>query len=49
MYVYKTSKVIMFSSEIKSFTVHPDFKSEINANHIDEYLFLGIVLWENAI
>ena len=43
MYVYKTSKVIMFSSEIKSFTVHPDFKSEINTNH-DEYLLLGIVL-----
>ena len=49
MYVYKTSKVIMFSSEIKSFTVHPDFKSEINANHIDEYLLFRYCAHERTL
>ena len=38
MYIYKTSSVLMFSSEIKSFTVHPEFKAELNENHVDEYL-----------
>ena len=38
MYIYKTPNVFMFSSEIKSFTEHPDFKAELNTNHLDEYL-----------
>ncbi|MFC0604074.1 asparagine synthase (glutamine-hydrolyzing) [Winogradskyella pulchriflava] len=38
MYIYKTSKIVMFSSEIKSFTEHPEFKAELNTNHLDEYL-----------
>ncbi len=38
MYVYKTSNVLMFSSEIKSFTQHPEFKAQLNQNHLDEYL-----------
>lgn len=38
IYVYKTPNVLMFSSEIKSFTKHPDFSAELNTNHIDEYL-----------
>lgn len=38
MYIYKTSNVLMFSSEIKSFTQHPEFSAELNANHLDEYL-----------
>ena len=38
MYIYKTLSVLMFSSEIKSFTKHPDFKAELNSNHLDEYL-----------
>ena len=28
----------MFSSEIKSFTEHPEFKAELNTDHLDEYL-----------
>ena len=38
MYIYKTPRVLMFSSEIKSFTAHPEFKAELNENHLDEYL-----------
>lgn len=38
MYIYKTSTILMFSSEIKSFTKHPEFKAELNTNHLDEYL-----------
>lgn len=38
MYICKTQNVLMFSSEIKSFTQHPDFKAELNSNHLDEYL-----------
>jgi asparagine synthase (glutamine-hydrolysing) len=38
MYIYRTPSVFMFSSEIKSFTEHPDFKAELNTNHLDEYL-----------
>jgi asparagine synthase (glutamine-hydrolysing) len=38
MYIYKTPSVFMFSSEIKSFTKHPEFKAELNTNHLDEYL-----------
>ncbi|WP_299119784.1 asparagine synthase (glutamine-hydrolyzing) [uncultured Winogradskyella sp.] len=38
MYIYNTPSVLMFSSEIKSFTKHPEFKAELNTDHIDEYL-----------
>lgn len=38
MYIHKTSDVFMFSSEIKSFTQHPEFKAELNTAHLDEYL-----------
>ncbi|MFD2552345.1 asparagine synthase (glutamine-hydrolyzing) [Bizionia sediminis] len=38
MYIYQTPSILMFSSEIKSFTKHPDFKAELNIKHIDEYL-----------
>lgn len=38
MYIYKNPRVLMFSSEIKSFTAHPEFKAELNENHLDEYI-----------
>lgn len=38
IYLYKTSSVLMFSSEVKSFTKHPEFKAKLNTNHLDEYL-----------
>ena len=38
VYIYETSNILMFSSEIKSFIKHPEFKAELNINHIDEYL-----------
>lgn len=38
MYVYKKNETILFSSEVKSFTEHPDFKAEINTESLDEYL-----------
>jgi asparagine synthase (glutamine-hydrolysing) len=38
MYIYKTPSILMFSSEVKSFTEHPEFKAELNTNHFDEYL-----------
>ena len=38
MYIYNTNETVLFSSEVKSFTQHPEFKAEINNEHIDEYL-----------
>ncbi|WP_179343781.1 asparagine synthase (glutamine-hydrolyzing) [Winogradskyella ursingii] len=38
MYIYQTPDILMFSSEIKSFTEHPEFRAELNTDHFDEFL-----------
>lgn len=38
LYYYKTDKVFLFGSEIKSFLVHPDFKKELNKEMLGAYL-----------
>ena len=38
LYIYQNNGLILFSSEIKSFKKHPDFKAVINTENLDEYL-----------
>ena len=38
LYYYKNDEVLLFSSEIKSFMVHPDFKKELNKEMLGAYL-----------
>ena len=38
LYYYKTDTEFMFSSEIKSFLAHPNFKKELNRDMLEKYL-----------
>ena len=38
LYYYKTDSEFMFSSEIKSFLAHPNFKKELNRDMLEKYL-----------
>jgi len=38
LYFYANDKIIMFSSEVKSFYKHPLFKAELEESNLDEYL-----------
>ncbi|MFN4764644.1 asparagine synthase (glutamine-hydrolyzing) [Gillisia sp. Q332] len=38
IYVYRNRQTIMFSSEVKSFTAHPEFEAQINSDNLDEYI-----------
>lgn len=38
LYVATHDRVLMFSSEIKSFRQHPAFRAELDPAHVDEYL-----------
>ena len=42
-YYAKMGKTLIFGSEIKSFTPHPDFKMELNEEKLPDYLTYGCV------
>lgn len=44
MYLYETNSTVAFSSEIKSFLPMPEFKSELNQDVLDEYLFFRNII-----
>ncbi|AGF78359.1 asparagine synthase, glutamine-hydrolyzing [Desulfocapsa sulfexigens DSM 10523] len=38
LYWVKQGNTVLFSSEVKSFLEHPDFRAELDRSHVDEYL-----------
>ena len=47
MYWTIAGSTFLFSSEVKSFYPHPEFRAEIDDDHIDEYLAFKYVAGEN--
>ena len=46
LYLFETSEVLAFSSEIKSFLAMPEFKARLNAKKLDEFLVFRNVINE---
>ena len=49
MYWTIAGSTCLFASEIKSFLPHPEFRAEIDTDHIDEYLAFKYVSGENSL
>lgn len=48
LYYYKTKEEFMFSSEIKAFLGHPDFKKEVNPKALKMYLIFQYSVFEET-
>lgn len=48
LYYYKTKEEFMFSSEIKAFLGHPDFKKEVNTKALKMYLIFQYSVFEET-
>lgn len=43
LYYYRTPRLLMFSSEVKSFLFHPSFRPEVNTEKMSEYMMFRYV------